>query len=312
MKTCLECIPCFFRQALEASKLAGAGPELQRQVMNKLAKALPLFSLASSPPEMGQTIYRIVRQVTGEKDPYARIKIESNQRVLRLYPRLKKKVAVSRDRLKMAVELAIAGNIIDYGVKNSLNVNKELRKILSAESRLIQGAKKALFDYYKFRRVLGKAKTLLYLADNAGEVVFDRILIEEIKRKAPGKRILFAVKSGPSINDALVEDALMCGIDGVAEILTNGTDGPGTVLPLCAPAFRRLFWQADMVISKGQGNFESLSNVRRPVFFLFMAKCATVADHVGCVVGDIVLRYHLPGRERKPFMPETSRRKDEK
>ncbi|MDD5670701.1 MAG: ARMT1-like domain-containing protein [Candidatus Omnitrophica bacterium] len=296
MKTYLECIPCFFRQAIEASKLAGASPTAQRRVLNKLAKALPVFSLAGSPPEMGKVIYGIVNQVTKKKDPYARIKTESNQRALRLYPRLKKKVERSHDRLGTAVELAIAGNIIDYGVKNSLNVERELQKILTTENRLMKNNGSAFFQYTRFRRSLDKAKTILDLADNAGEVVFDRILIEEIKRRDPCQRIYYAVKSMPSINDALIEDAKMCGIAQIAEIVTNGSDAPGTVLSLCSPSFWYLFRNADMVISKGQGNFESLSSATRPVFFLFMAKCSVVADHIGGKMGDIVLRYH-PGEK---------------
>jgi len=294
MKTYLECIPCFFRQALEASILAGAHPAMQRQVMIELAKALPVFSMAASPPEMGRVIYGIVRKVTSRKDPYAQIKTESNRRALRLYPCLKKKIGHARDRLGCAVELAIAGNIIDYGVKNSLNVDRELAKILKMENRQIPRETRSLFQYARFRRSMAGAKYILYLADNAGEVVFDRLLIEEIKREDARKKIYFAVKTGPSINDALAEDAHLCGIDQNAEIITNGSDAPGTVLPLCSPSFRRIFRCADMVISKGQGNYESLSGAPRPVFFLFMAKCAVVARHIGCAIGDIVLRYHSP------------------
>lgn len=292
MRTYLECIPCFFRQALEASKLAGTSLAAQRQILNELARAVPALSPAASPPEMGQKIYRLVSKITGKKDPYAEIKMKSNQKALRLYPRLKKKIARSRDPLKTAVELAIAGNIIDYGVKNCLNVDKELEKILKTESGLIQKNKSFLFQYAQFRRLLTQAKTVLYLADNAGEVVFDRLLMEEIKKNEPELKIYYAVKGGPSINDALIEDARVCGVGQAAEIVSNGSDAPGTVLSLCSPSFRRLFREAEMVISKGQGNFESLSMVRRPVSFLFMAKCTVVANHIGCEIGDIILRYH--------------------
>jgi len=292
MKTYLECIPCFFRQALEASRLSGAGYKTQRKIVNELAKALPVFSLASSPPEMGRIIYGIVRRVTGREDPYSLIKTKSNRKALRFYSRLKRKVSRASDPLRASVALAIAGNVIDYGVKNSLNVDVELKKILKAESRQMKKGDNPFFQYGRFRNALARANTILYLADNAGEVVFDRILIEGIKKVYPWKRVIFAVKDKPTINDALLGDALTCGIDGVAEVVSNGSDAPGTVLPFCSPAFRRLFRQADMVISKGQGNFESLSNVCRPVFFLFMAKCTVVRAHVGCVAGEVILKYH--------------------
>jgi uncharacterized protein with ATP-grasp and redox domains len=290
MKTYLDCIPCFFRQALEAAKLAGASSRTQRRVLNELAGILPSFSLTSTPPEMGRIIYRMVSSVTGKKDPYARIKAESNRKALKLYPQLKKKIARSRDRLGAAVRLAIAGNIIDYGVKNSLNVERELEKMLSAENRVIHQENGKLYQYERFKRALRKAGTLLILGDNAGETVFDRLLIEEIKREGPQKRISYAVKSGPTINDALEEDARFCGIDRAARIISNGLAAPGTILSLCSRSFLRVFHQADMVISKGQGNFESLSFAPRPVFFLFMAKCPVVAKHVGCRIGDVILQ----------------------
>ena len=179
MKTYLDCIPCFFRQALEAAKLAGAGPKTQRHVLNKLAGLLPSFPLTASPPEMGRIIYRMVSRITGRKDPYTRIKSESNRKTLRLYPLLKKQTLLSRDPLAKAVRLAIAGNIIDYGVKNSLNVERELKKILSTESQVIEKENERFYQYALFRKNLRKAKNILFLADNAGETVFDRLLIEK-------------------------------------------------------------------------------------------------------------------------------------
>ncbi|MFA5160406.1 MAG: ARMT1-like domain-containing protein [Candidatus Omnitrophota bacterium] len=290
MKTYLDCIPCFFRQALETAKLSGASPRAQRCVLNKLAGILSAFSLTATPPEMGQIIYRMVSSVTGKKDPYAQIKAESNRKALKLYPQLKKMIVRSRDRLGAAVRLAIAGNIIDYGVKNSLNVERELKKMLSAENRAIHQENRKLYQCEQFRRALRKAETVLILGDNAGETVFDRLLIEEIKREDPQKRISYAVKAGPTINDALEEDARFCGIDRVANIISSGIAAPGTILSLCSRNFVRVFHQADMVISKGQGNFESLSDSPRPVFFFFMAKCPVVAEHVGCQMRDIILR----------------------
>jgi len=289
MRTYLDCIPCFFKQALEAARLAGANKKTQKKILNKLTKEIPKFSLDSSPPEMGRVIYGLVRKITRTKDPYREIKSKSNRLVLKIYPRLKDKVKYSKDRLLKAVELAIAGNIIDYGVKNSLDVNKEIRKILSEEEKTIKKEKKNLFNYKDFRRTLHKAATVLYLGDNAGEVVFDRILIEEIKKVDKNKRIIYAVKEKPIINDALIEDARLCGIDKLAELVSNGLDIPGTDLSLCANNFLEIYKKSDMIISKGQGNFESLSDSKKDIFFLFMAKCPVVAKHVGCDVGDIIL-----------------------
>ena len=297
MRTYLDCVPCFFKQALEAGKIAGASKAKQKIILDKLAKDFPKFSLSSSPPELGRTIYGIVTEVTGERDPFAKIKAKSNRLALKIYKKLKNKVAHSSDRLLMAAELAIAGNIIDYGVKNSLNVNTELVKILAKEHRSITQESKVTFDYKSFKHALKRSGTILYLGDNAGETVFDRVLIEEIKSIDKAKDVTYVVKKNPVINDALMEDAIVCGIDKLAKIVSSGSDAPGTVLSLCSKGFLGLYNKADMVISKGQGNFEALSGSKRPVFFLFMAKCPVVAQHVGCKVGDIILSYH-PGKRK--------------
>lgn len=270
--------------------MAGAGERMQKKILNELAEILPEFPLTSSPPEMGRIIYGLARRVTRRDDPYLKIKEKSNQLALNIYGKLKKKISRSPDKLLMAVKLAIAGNIIDYGVKNSLNVDVELAKILNEENKAINEEKKSIFDYARFKSTLRRAKTILYLADNAGETVFDRILIEEIKRIDGDKRIVYAVKEKPVINDALVEDACVCGIDKLAKVISSGSDAPGTVLSLCSKNFLRIYKKADMVISKGQGNFEALSTTKRQAFFLLMAKCPVIAKDVGCEVGDVILR----------------------
>ncbi|MFY9402150.1 MAG: ARMT1-like domain-containing protein, partial [Candidatus Omnitrophota bacterium] len=180
--------------------------------------------------------------------------------------------------------------IIDFGVKNRLNIKEELKRITAEKSRAKR--RNRIFHYPAFKKSLKNAKSILYLADNAGEVVFDRILIEEIKKKYPGKIIFYAVKEKPIINDALLEDALFCGIDRVARIISNGTDAPGTILSLCSSDFKKIYKSADMVISKGQGNFESLSKAKKEIFFLFMVKCPVVAREVKGRIGDYVLLYN--------------------
>jgi hypothetical protein len=293
MKTYLECIPCFFKQALETARLSGASEKTQRRILNEVALRIPGFPLTFSPPEMARIIYGIIKRITGNDDPYAKIKEKSNKLALSVYPKLKKKVAHSRDSLLTAVELAIAGNIIDYGVKNSLNVKKELDKILAEENDAIRRERSPIFNYRSFKRALKDARSILYLADNAGEVVFDRILIEEIKKTDESKHIIYAVKERPVINDALWKDAHAAGIEKTAFIISSGLDTPGTVLSLCSKEFLKIFRCVDMVISKGQGNFEALSDCNRPIFFLFMAKCPVIAKDVQCRLGDVILLHKI-------------------
>ncbi|MBN1898182.1 MAG: DUF89 family protein [Spirochaetes bacterium] len=291
MKTYLDCIPCFFRQALEAARLTGAGETTQKKILDELAEMLPRFSLNSTPPEMGIMIHDLIKKITGNRDPYLRVKKKSNHMALALYPDLKKKVLHAKDQFLSAVELAIAGNVIDYGVKNSLDIEAELKKILSEEKKAIHRERKSLFNYPLFKKVVEKAKTILYIGDNAGEIVFDRILIEQMKEGETDRKIIFAVRDRPIINDVLLEDAYFCNIDRSARVISSGSPAPAAVPALCSREFQQIFEQADMIISKGQGNFEALSEEKRSVFFLFMAKCPVVANHIKADIGDFIL-YH--------------------
>jgi hypothetical protein len=287
MKTYLDCIPCFFRQALEGGRIAGALPRRQKLIVDMFAAQIPHLSLQASPPEIARICHAIVKQVTGRADPYGKIKRKSNLTALKVSGKLRDKVKRAPRPLLTAVELAIAGNVIDFGVKNNVNVREELRRILAQEHKSVH--KRSIFHYAAFRDALKKSKNILYLADNAGETLFDRILIEEIQRKYPGAAVAYAVKEKPIINDALREDARVCGVDRCARVISNGSDAPGTVLALCSAEFRRSFARADMIISKGQGNYESLSGETGPLFFLFMVKCPVVAKHTGCRIGETVL-----------------------
>ncbi len=299
MKTYLECIPCFFRQALEAARMSGADAETQKQILDEVAKAIPGIRLTSTPPEMGKTIHDIVKRITGQPDPYKRLKERATEKTLAIYPELKKKTETAEDRLLMAVELAIAGNIIDYGTENALDVDKELGKILLKEQRPIEEKEKSVFDYRSFQNAINDARTILYLGDNVGETVFDRVLLEEIKRIDPEKEIMYAVREKPIINDALKEDAIEAGIDQTAHVFSSGSEVPGTILPLCSKPFIDIFNKADLVISKGQGNYETLSDESRPIYFLFMAKCPVIARDLGCTVGEIVLVCNQNWSERR-------------
>lgn len=284
MKTYLECIPCFFRQALEASKLSKADKTTQKKVLDELSRLIPEIGLNSTPPEMGRIIYQLVGRITGEKDPFKEIKEKSNKQSLELYPHLKAKIETSNDRLLTAVRLAIAGNVIDYGVTNHFVIEEEIENCLKGDF--------AIFDYGDFKEALDEADRILYLADNAGEVVFDKILIEEIRKldSPQGRQIFYVVRDKPVINDALVEDARACSIEEVAKIVSSGSDAPGTILGLCSQEFLKLYEHAKMVISKGQGNFEALSEQDKPIFFLLKAKCSVIAKDIGCRMGDVILK----------------------
>ncbi|MEW6619117.1 MAG: ARMT1-like domain-containing protein [bacterium] len=282
MKTYLDCIPCFFKQALDAARIAGCNEAKQKEILDKLCKLISEFDLNSSPPVMGRAFYRLVEKVSGNSDPFNEVKEKANKLAVGLYPKLKELVEHSEDRLLMAIELAISGNVIDYGVKNQLDVDSQIERVLSGK---FPTQTKALFEYKRFKEALASAETILYLTDNTGEILFDRILIEELN-----KEVVCALRDKPIINDATIEDAKYCGLDKAAVVISSGCDAPGILLDRCSEEFLHLYEQADLIISKGQGNFEALTDEDKPIYFLFKVKCPVVAKDVGGEVGDIVLK----------------------
>jgi len=288
MRTYLECIPCFYRQALDAAQIAGADELIQKKIIDELSQLIPNFSLETAPPEMGREIYSLVGKISGVKDPFKEIKENSNKFALKLYPELKKEIENSEDRLLAAAKLSIIGNIIDYGAKNSLNVAEEIDYLFQGNFIINNKNNSTTFKYNQFKEALNKVDTIIYLADNAGEVVFDRLLIEELVKEL-GKEVIYVVKGKPIINDALIEDAIFCGVNKVTKITSSGSDAPGTILKYCSPEFMKLYQDAELIISKGQGNYEALSEEDKSIFFLLRAKCPVIAEDVGCRVGDMVL-----------------------
>ncbi|MBN1412367.1 MAG: DUF89 family protein [Spirochaetales bacterium] len=289
MKTYFECIPCFFKQAMEACKMINLPAEKTKAVMDAVALEIPRLDMTASPPEMAMIIYRIIREKSNNRDPYLRIKRKSNETALAVYPGLKKIVKRSRNRLLKAVEIAIAGNIIDYGALSDLDLNKEIRAVLNSEEKTLEKEKNIYFNFDGFRDSLEKAKSVFYLADNAGELVFDRILIEEIRDMYPDIKIFCAVRGYPAINDCLMQDAITCGIDRLATVVSNGSDAPGTLLESCSREFLDIWKSSDLIISKGQGNFESIADQKENIFFLFIVKCGVLARDIGCRLRDVIL-----------------------
>jgi len=288
MRTYLDCIPCFYRQALDAARIAGTDELIQKKIIDEISQLIPNFSLEATPPEMGRAIHSLVGKISGVKDPFKEIKENSNKFALKLYPKLKQEINNSEDRLLAAVKLSIIGNIIDYGAKNSLNVVEEIDHLFQGNFIVNNENNSTTFKYSQFKESLNKINTIIYLADNAGEVVFDRLLIEELVEELE-KQVIYVVRGKPIINDALVEDAIFCGINRVAKITSSGSDAPGTIMKYCSPEFIELYQSAELIISKGQGNYETLSEEDRPIFFLLRAKCPVIAEDVGCKIGDMVL-----------------------
>jgi len=282
MNTVVECFPCFIRQTWEAVCLSTGNSAKRELVMRAVLRLVGEMDLRMPPPVMAQKVQRLIKTACGLDDPYRSVKKRFNRLAMELYPALQQRVKNAADPFAMAVRLAIAGNIIDVGSIPDLNDNHILDTIQKTTNGTIdQRAVEAL------RRAAAAAERVLYLADNAGEIVFDRLLIEQI---GPEKTTM-VVKAAPVLNDATREDAEFAGLTEIMEVIDNGSDAPGTVLEDAPAAFRRRFVDADLVIAKGQGNYETLGDARRPIFFLFQAKCPVIAAHVGCDVGAAVVHY---------------------
>jgi hypothetical protein len=277
MRTYLDCYACFLRQALEATRQLGGDERKQKIVLDRVLELLRSIDLSSTPPEIGEQVHRLVRQELGASDPYRDFKQRTTTEALALMPRLRRVVQEAEDPLEAGLRLSIAGNIIDAGIRATYELWPAVQRVMSQPF--------AVEDIDALRRALARVPYALYLADNAGETVFDRLLIEDLE--VPVK---YAVKGGPILNDATLEDARMAGVDQVAELLSTGSDAPGTILERCSMEFQRVFAEARLVIAKGQGNYETLSSQGPNVFFLLQAKCPVIARDLGVPVGGIVLR----------------------
>ena len=289
MRTYLECFSCFLDHALDIARRAGLGEEDQRLVLNQVARMLPEFDMTSKPPEMSLQIHGAVRELTDVRDPFAEEKRLSNRLALEQADLVRTRINDSSDPLKTAVEYAIAGNSIDFGAVRNLDVGRAVDALVAGEDRVIAGEADRFFLLEDFRKSLLKAGSLLYITDNAGEIVFDMILMETMMHLNPGLTVTAAVRNSPIINDATLEDARTIGLDRLVPVISSGSDAPGTPLDLVNEDFLSRFHTADMVIAKGQGNYETLSEAFRPVYLLFKVKCAVVARHSGGDPGNIML-----------------------
>jgi uncharacterized protein with ATP-grasp and redox domains len=277
MKTFLDCLPCMMDQALRAGRMATDDERIIKKLLDTVGAMMKDIPMENTPPETGEIIYRKVREITGVTDPYKEIKKANIEEALSLYPELKKNVEESDNSLLTAIRMAIAGNVIDLGVNKKFNLVEDVQKILKQDF--------AILDFDKFEKQLKIADSVLYLGDNAGESVFDKILIEELN-----KPVTYVVREIPVINDVTEEDAIASGINEVAEIISSGTTAPAVILSLCNNEFIERFNNSKLIISKGQGNYEGLSNVKQPVFFLLKAKCFVIANELNVEENDIILK----------------------
>ncbi len=283
-----ECIPCYFNMALTSSELVNASQEQTREVVNEVARLVPTLTLDKSPAYNSTKLLRVIHRILGVDDPYREAKIHYNNVVMELYPKLVKMVEESSDPFVMAAKLSAVGNVIDLGIRAKIDIDADIRRVFE------QGF--GIDHSQKLIELLKEPRTILYMVDNSGEIVFDRIFIERLI--ARGHRVIVGVKSGPVLNDATMEDARQVGLTEITEVVETGSDWIGTELETCAEEFRKLYYSADVAVSKGQANYETLEGSRPDLFVILKAKCDAVARNIGTELGELVLQKspHKPSR----------------
>jgi len=284
MKVKLDCIPCLLSQSLDALRFAQVEREGQIKVIKTVLSELSQFDPNSSSMQLGQKVHRIVREEANLEDPYKEQKEKSNRQALQLYPRLKERVEESDDPLNTAIRLAIAGNIIDFGPRGDYQLEETVDRCLQSDF--------GVDHYRKFKERLTAAGDVLYFADNAGEIVFDRILIETLLEGWQLEKIYLVVKGGPFLNDATLADARAAGLDKTDSVeFREATSGdPGTGPDYESRQVISWIEESDLIVSKGQGNFEGLSELETTgLFFLLVAKCPAIGAEIGVETGQMVL-----------------------
>jgi len=279
MRLQLDCLPCILRQVLEISRKATSKQEVQEKIMKEAIEILRNFKNYKTPPELAKEVHGLVKLYTGNPDPYKEIKKQSIKKAKGLYNFLKEFLNQQKDKLYWALKISAIGNVLDYGVYSQVELEKDIEKELKKDF--------ALCNLKDFKELLERAKKILIIGDNAGETVFDKILLEELKINEK----FYAVRGAPIINDATLEDAYDSGLHECSYIISTGCSLPGIDFKECTQEFLEIFNKADVIISKGQGNYESLSEVKKDnLFFLLKIKCPVIAGHIGIDINNYVFK----------------------
>ncbi|MGE4283460.1 MAG: DUF89 domain-containing protein [Clostridia bacterium] len=281
MKVKIECIPCYLKQVLSAVKASNFNQDKAKDAFYHAMKIIPELNSGASPAENSTLVLLEAYKGLKVEDPFKQAKKESNELAIKLYDKLAQLVKKSNDPLLTSFKISVAGNIIDMGITPDFDINIALNEITSKEFDHC--------DYDEFKHWLQAAQNIMILGDNSGEIVFDKLLVHALK--GYNKNVVYVVKNGPILNDATMEDAIETGMNQIAEVITNGANFLGTVIHRCSKEFIKRFKEADLVISKGQANFESLEGSEfagDKTFFVLRAKCDLVADCAGAKLGEIL------------------------
>lgn len=277
MEIQLECMPCFLKQVLEATKMNTDDKKIQKEILIEAIKIIIEIDQYKTAPELGRDIHKIVKEHLKISDPYKNIKEKCIETAEKIYPAMKSFLSKQSNRLYWALKISAVGNVMDAAIYGDKSFKENFAEEIKKEFKIC--------EIEKLIEVLNKAKTLLIIGDNAGETVFDRILIEELV----DLKIIYAVRSNFIINDATMEDAYASKLHLGAKIISTGCDAPGVILTECSEEFKQIYNKADIIISKGQGNYETLSDELKGIFFLLKAKCPVIANDIGVKTNEYIL-----------------------
>ncbi|WP_202709788.1 damage-control phosphatase ARMT1 family protein [Sporosalibacterium faouarense] len=283
MKISHQCIHCLARQAIEIAEEATSDKKVQEKIIRKSLEELGKIEFHETAPEIAFRMHQHTKSITGIDDPYKKLKEQYNEIAEEIYERIieEKWLDNADDRFDMACRLAIAGNIIDFSVGLELEYDDIVKSVEDSIKHEIYGSGSS-----SLKEAVGRAKKIMFIADNAGEIIFDKFLLEEL----PMDKVTYAVKGSPIVNDATMQDAISSGVVNLVKVIDNGHSAQGTILKDCSSEFINAFNEADLIISKGQANFETLSDIKdKPIFYLLRAKCGSVASAIGCQRMDYVL-----------------------
>lgn len=278
------CKACNIAQAEKVCAVLGL-EEIERERLTALVKSyLEKADMAKTTPQIMGHICGILAEATGCDDPYGELKAYYNSELLHALPELEALVEAAADPFDTALKLAISGNLIDFAAKHTFALEELYEKLRAVSQNAL-----AIDDSAALRQSLAAARSLLYLGDNCGEIALDKLFIRRLRLLYPQLQVTFGVRGRPAVNDVTLQDAAAVKMEEVATVLSNGDTSLGTVVECTSPAFQAAFADADVIISKGQGNYESLlGNEKAELYFLFMAKCEIVAEPLGVPLKSIV------------------------
>lgn len=253
------------------------------KIVSELIKEIAQLNLNTKySPEIARIIFSRLKEISFIQDPYKKEKEESNRLLMLRYKEFSSRVNNSDDKFNKALRFAIAGNIIDFGPNQEFNIDETIDKVMNTEF--------AIDHSVQLKTEIKKASTILYLADNSGEIVLDKLFLETIKHP----NVWVAYRGAPVLNDVTITEIIDVGIDKIAKIISNGDDAPSTLLHRVSDDFLNIYHSADLIISKGMGNFEGLMFETDPrIFYLLMIKCQTVGNKIGAQKGTFVVKQNL-------------------